>query len=134
MSPVAEILVAALLVVGGVFGLVAGWALVKMPDPMTRLHGPTKAATLGVGAVLIASMATRWFGHGILSWHEFLIALFLFLTSPITGLFIAKAHMHLSWKREELPQPSPGVDWATYGDSAAESPMVATLEEPRRSE
>ena len=58
MSLVAEIFIAFLLVVGGVFGVVGGWGLVRLPDPMTRLHAPTKAATLGVGAVLIASMAT----------------------------------------------------------------------------
>lgn len=134
MSALGEIVIAVLLVIGGGFGLVGGWGLVRLPDPMTRLHAPTKAATLGVGAVLVASMATMWFRFGILSWHEILIALFLFLTAPVTGLFIAKAHMHLSWKREELPPPAPGADWATYGDSAAESPMVAALEEPRRSE
>ena len=58
MSVVADVVVAVLLVVGGVFGAVASWSLVRLPDPMTRLHGPTKAATLGVGAVLIG------FSHG----------------------------------------------------------------------
>ena len=134
MSALGEIVIAVLLVIGGGFGLVGGWGLVRLPDPMTRLHAPTKAATLGVGAVLVASMATMWFRFGILSWHEFLIALFLFLTAPVTGLFIAKAHMHLSWKREELPPPAPVAVFASYGDSSAESPMVAALEEPRRSE
>lgn len=128
MNIVAEIILSALLVVGGAFGVIGAWGLVRLPDPMTRLHGPTKAATLGVGAVLIASMMNMWFAHGIVSWHEFLIALFLFLTSPVTGLFIAKAHMHLSWKREELPPAPTGVDWATYGDTAAESPIVAASE------
>lgn len=143
MSLIAEIIIAGLLVVGGIFGVVGSWGLVRLPDPMTRLHAPTKAATLGVGAVLIASMAAMWFRFGIVSWHEFLIALFLFLTAPITGLFIAKAHMHLSWGRDELPpppdsQPTPadpsGIEWATYGDSAAESLMVGALDEPRRKE
>lgn len=135
MNEVAQIFIALLLVFGGFFGLVGSWSLVRLPDPMTRLHGPTKSATLGVGSVLIASMANMWFAHGTVSWHELLIALFLFLTAPLTGMFIGKAHMHLSWKKEELPPPAPGIDWATYGDSAAESPMVATmLDEPPRSE
>ena len=125
MSIVADILISALLVIGGAFGVIGAWGLVRLPDPMTRLHGPTKAATLGVGAVLIASMANMWFAHGVLSWHELLIAIFLFLTSPVTGMFIGKAHMHLSWKREELPPtPHPDVEWATYGDTARESPIV----------
>ena len=133
MNILAEILIAALLIGGGAFGVIGAWGLVRLPDPMTRLHGPTKAATLGVGAVLIASMANMWFAHGVVSWHEFLIALFLFLTAPVTGMFIGKAHMHLSWKREELPPTlTPGVDWATYGDSADESPIVAAPTATRR--
>ena len=116
MSLVAEIFIAFLLVVGGVFGVVGGWGLVRLPDPMTRLHAPTKAATLGVGAVLIASMATMWFRYGIVSWHEFMIALFLFLTAPITGYMIAKANMHLGWRPEDLPPPAPGKVWATHAE------------------
>ena len=51
----AELLVAALLVVGAGFALVGSWALAKWRDPLRRLHGPSKATTLGVGCVLIAS-------------------------------------------------------------------------------
>ncbi len=118
---IAEITVSVLLVVGGFFGLVGSYGLVKLPDPMTRLHAPTKSATLGVGAVLIASLI--WFParHGHLTWHELLITLFLFLTAPVTGYFIAKAHMHLGWSRDELPRPSPGKDWATFCDPDKES-------------
>lgn len=121
MNMFAEILISVLLVIGGVFGLVGSYGLVKLPDQMTRLHAPTKAATLGVGSVLIASVA--WFGffgeHA--SWHELLITLFLFMTAPITGLMIAKAHMHLSWRADELPDCGEDRNWATYGDSAERS-------------
>ena len=134
MSVLGEWLTAALLVISGIFGLVGGWGLVRLPDPMTRLHGPTKAATLGVGAVLIASMSAMWFRYEIISWHELLIALFLFLTAPITGLFIAKAHMHLSRRPDELPSPAPGVEWSTYGDSAAESPIIGASQPVTRKE
>lgn len=124
MTLLADILIAALLVAGGVFGLVGSWGVVRLPDMMTRLHGPTKAATLGVGSVLLASMIFFWAHHGHFSWHELLIALFVFLTSPITGLFIAKAHMHLSWTPGELPQPPSGAEWATWGQGAETSPIV----------
>lgn len=130
MMLAADIFIALLLVAGGIFGLIGSWGLVRLPDMMTRLHGPTKAATLGVGSVLIASMAYFWFHEDRLSWHELLIAIFIFLTSPITGMFIGKAHMHLSWKREELPRPPSGVDWATYGHSAERSPIVEECEVP----
>ena len=129
MTALADILIAALLVAGGVFGLVGAWGLVRLPDMMTRLHGPTKAATLGVGSVLLASMIFFWAHHGHFSWHELLIALFVFLTSPITGLFIAKAHMHLSWTHGELPQPPSGAEWATWGQGAETSPIVTVPED-----
>lgn len=113
---IAEYLIVFLLVVAGVFGLVGSYGLVKLPDPMTRLHAPTKATTLGVGGVVIAS--TLWFAvfSDHFSAHELLISIFLFLTAPITGLMIAKANIHLRWKKDELPDPGNGEDWATFDD------------------
>ena len=113
-----EIIVSALLVIGGFFGLVGSYGLVKLPDQMTRLHAPTKSATLGVGAVLIASLV--WFPSqtGQFTWHELLITLFLFLTAPITGNVIAKANMHVNWRPEDIPPPAPGIPWSTYGDGS----------------
>ena len=53
---ITEIIITALLLIAGTFALVGSYGLVKLPDLMTRLHAPTKASTLGVGGVLIASM------------------------------------------------------------------------------
>lgn len=123
MEMLGEILITAMLVLGGIFGLVGSFGLVKLPDQMTRLHAPTKAATLGVGGVLMASLL--WFAifgeH--FSWHELLIMLFLFLTAPLTGLMIAKTNMHLTWRPEELPYPGEDMHWATFGSSADRSLM-----------
>ncbi|QEU09962.1 Na+/H+ antiporter subunit G [Paracoccus yeei] len=111
---IGEILVSGLLIIGGVFGLVGSWGLIRLPDPMTRLHAPTKSATLGVGAVLVASMLWFPLRGGQASWHEFLIALFLFLTAPVTGNMIAKANLHLG-DPAKVPPPPKG-DWATFSD------------------
>lgn len=124
----AEILVTVLLVCGGIFGLVGSFGLVKLPDQMTRLHAPTKAATLGVGGVLMGSMAWFAFFGDKPSWHELLITLFLFMTAPITGLMLAKAHMHMSWRPDELPDPGEDMNWATYGDSADRSLLDGDIE------
>lgn len=111
-----EILVSALLVIGGLFGFVGSYGLVKLPEPMTRLHAPTKSATLGVGGVLLASMIYfAWFGDAP-SLHELLITLFIFLTAPVTGLMIAKANIHLQWTKDELPPTGAGTNWATLSD------------------
>ncbi len=115
MMILAEILVSALLVVGGLFGLFGSYALVKLDDPMKRLHGPTQSATLGVGGVLLASMLYNPLFLGWWSWHELLITLFVVLVAPVTGYFIAKAVMHLDHVPADLPAPATDCCWATYG-------------------
>ncbi len=121
-----EFVVAALLVIAGIFGLVGSWGLVKLPDLMTRLHAPTKATTVGVGAVLLASMAELWRTGGEISFHELLITLFLFLTAPITAHFIAKAHLHRKVAARELPATASGAAWAGHdGARPTASPAVA---------
>lgn len=89
----AELAISALLVIGGFFSFVGSYALAKLPDTLRRLHGPTKATTLGVGSVLIASMLFFLFERGFLSIHELLITLFLFLTAPVSAHLIARAHI-----------------------------------------
>lgn len=107
-----DILTAVFLVAGGVFGLIGSLGLLKLPTPMARLHAPTKATTLGIGGVLIASMLTALFERGVISMHELLITLFLLLTAPITAHFIAKVHLHLGVNPRELPPTGTGAPWA----------------------
>ena len=44
--------------VGGLFTLVGAVGMLRFQDFYMRLHAPTKATTLGVGGVLLASMVT----------------------------------------------------------------------------
>lgn len=113
-----EIVVSALLVLAGVFGLVGSFGLIRLPDTMTRLHAPTKATTLGVGGVLIASMVYSLVFLDHFSFHELMITLFLLLTAPITANLIAKAHLHLSGRPADLPATGTGRDWATFDETA----------------
>ncbi len=89
-----EMLAALLLVVGGVFALVGAIGLVRFPDFFMRLHAPTKATTLGVGGVLLASMVLGW-ARGESAVHELLITLFLFVTAPVSANLMAMAALHL---------------------------------------
>lgn len=113
-----DILISIFLVISGIFGLVGSVGLIKLPDPMMRLHAPTKATTLGVGGALIASMLYSYFVIGVFSFHELMIALFLFITAPITGHFIAKTHLHLLHKPADLPKTASGRPWASYESDA----------------
>ncbi|MGD8468921.1 MAG: monovalent cation/H(+) antiporter subunit G, partial [Desulfobacterales bacterium] len=49
-----EILISALLVIGSFFMLVAGLGMLRMPDLLLRMSCSTKAATIGVGTMLLA--------------------------------------------------------------------------------
>lgn len=91
MSPILEALIASLLLIGGGFALIGSIGLAKLSDFYKRLHGPTKATTLGVGGVLIASSLYFTATSGTLSAHEFLISLFLFLTAPVSAHLLVKA-------------------------------------------
>ena len=55
MDSLIEWLVSASVIIGGVFALVGSIGLARLPDFYTRLHGPTKATTLGVGGTIVAS-------------------------------------------------------------------------------
>jgi len=89
-----QAVIAAMLVVGGVFSLVGVVGMLRFPDFYMRLHAPTKATTLGVGGLLLASMAWN-FARGNFLPHELLITLFLFVTAPVSANLLAKAALHL---------------------------------------
>ncbi|WP_306044463.1 Na+/H+ antiporter subunit G [Nioella sp. MMSF_3534] len=116
MSIVAEILVSFALVVSGIFGLVGSVGLVKLKNTLQRLHAPTKATSLGVGGVLIASMIYFYAKYGQVSFHELLITLFLFLTAPITANFIAKAYMARNLGDKDVPETTGEYGWSIYDD------------------
>lgn len=118
MIPIFEFLVAAFLVISGIFGFVGSFGLIKLNNPMSRLHAPTKATTLGVGGVLIASILHSLVVEGRLSLHELLITLFLLLTAPITANFLAKVHIHRHETAETLPKVGEDQDWATLATDA----------------
>jgi len=123
----AEALVSGLIVTGAAFALIGSWGLVRLPSLMERLHGPTKATTLGLGAMLVGSVGYFQFVQGQWTTHELLISLFLFVTAPITANMIAKVHL-LRLRLGEVSEPigpaglppppptttMPATDWATH--------------------
>lgn len=99
------------LLIGAAFALIGTIGLLKFNDSMTRLHAPTKVGTIGIGALLLASMIHSYvFADGSL--HELLIMAFLFVTAPISANFIAKVNIH---KRTCDTPPAPPQDdtWST---------------------
>ena len=100
------------LVVGSTFTLVGAIGLLKFNDSMTRLHAPTKVGTVGVGALLLASVIYNGvFNEGAI--QELLIMGFLFVTAPISANFIAKVNMHRR-ACDAPPELPEGEQWATF--------------------
>jgi len=107
-----EFLISILILVGASFTFIGSLGLVRLRDFYTRLHGPTKASTLGVGSLLIASAVFFSTQDEGTSLHEMLVTVFLFITAPVSAHLMAKAALHL-----RLP-------------SIAELPKERRLEEP----
>jgi len=115
MESVIEFVVTALIVVGSLFLLVGSAGLLKLRDLMTRLHAPTKATTLGIGTILMASSFNFILAEGRLSVHEILVLAFLFLTAPVTAHFVAKSHLHEQVRDGEgLPSTERDRGWSTF--------------------
>lgn len=90
----AETIISILILIGATFTFIGSLGLARLRDFYTRLHGPTKATTLGVGSLLIASAIYFSQSEGF-SLHEILISLFLFITAPVSAHLLSKAAMHL---------------------------------------
>jgi multicomponent K+:H+ antiporter subunit G len=103
-----DYLLSFLIIVGAVFTFIGSLGLARLRDFYTRLHGPTKATTLGVGSILMASAI--YFSHHDegLSLHEVLVTLFLFITAPVSAHLLAKAALHLKL-RSLAPLPRKGT-------------------------
>lgn len=80
-----DALISVLLLLGGGFALVGAIGLVRLPDLFMRLHGPTKATTLGLGSIVVGAMV-----HGR-TLAPLAISLFLFITAPVVAHVVAKA-------------------------------------------
>ncbi|MEO9864175.1 MAG: monovalent cation/H(+) antiporter subunit G [Yoonia sp.] len=116
--------VAISLIIGLFFTFVAAIGLLKLDNSMSRLHAPTKAGTVGIGAFLMASMLNSFLiGQGSL--HELLIMGFLFVTAPISANFMAKVNIHN--QSCITPPPPPRDDtWATLNVPEADRELAET--------
>lgn len=85
--------VAFFLLLGGSFVLIGSIGLARMPDFFMRLHGPTKATTLGMGGILVGSIFFFSLSGGV-SVHELLITVFLLITAPISAHMLIKTALH----------------------------------------
>lgn len=103
-----DALIALLLLAGALVALLGSVGLARMPDFYMRLHGPTKASTLGVGATLLGSMLWFSVGREGVSVQEILITVFLFATAPVSAHMMARAALH---RRVACREGTHGEPW-----------------------
>ena len=124
MSWLFAIVLVLLLAAGCFFIVVGSLGLVKLSDFFKRLHGPTKASTLGVSCVLIASVGYHAFAGTDPQPRELLITAFLFITAPISAHLMAKAALSLHMA-EQPPMPgAASTPGSGDGDDDQEQPST----------
>jgi multicomponent K+:H+ antiporter subunit G len=98
-----ELLASVMIVAGSLFTLVGSIGLLRLRDVFQRMHAPTKATTLGVGLVLLASVLSTWTAQRELSVHEILVGLLLFVTAPVSAYMVAQVALR---QRQEPAGPT----------------------------
>ena len=84
-----ELLTTASIVVGTLFVLIAAIGLYRLEDFYTRIHAPTKAATLGLAALLFAVALSV---HEEVVITKALLALgFVAVTAPVSAHILSRA-------------------------------------------
>ena len=117
-----EILLSLLILIGAGFTLVGSLGLIRLRDFYSRLHAPTKASTLGVGSLLIASAVFFSYQDEGLSLHEVLVTLFLFITAPVGAHLMAKAALHLRLQSLAKPPADDMLDGAECPEQPVTTP------------
>lgn len=129
VSDLLEWLIAATIVAGGGFTLIGSIGLLRLDDIFQRMHAPTKATTLGVGLILLASSASAWLFQGVVSLHEMLVAALLFVSAPVSAHLVARVALHQGLgDRTGLDDPAPSAETSQPGKrSAAEGGAPAAI-------
>ncbi len=84
-----DLIAALITLLGAAFALASAVGLVRLPDILTRMHGSTKAGTLGTGLILIGSAITL--ADDIVTLRVIAILAFLVLTVPVGAHLIGRA-------------------------------------------
>jgi multicomponent K+:H+ antiporter subunit G len=107
--PLAEIVVALLLLASGVVVLLAALGLLRLPDFFLRMHAPALASTLAAWIVTLASIVHFSSRGGGLALHTWLIIIVLSITAPVTTIVLARAALFRRRQAgDDLPPPLSG--------------------------
>lgn len=87
-----SIIIALLLIVGGLITLIGTLGLLRFNDFTGRIHATTLGNTLGTVLVLFASGVLSWYIRDRVFFHEVVIIIFIFVTSPISAMLLMRSY------------------------------------------
>ncbi len=116
---------ALLFLLASLFYLVAGVGLIRLPDPLARLHAGTKASSLATALALAAAVAHHdtWWSAAVCGASLF----FVFLTAPLASHAIARCVL-----RHRLDDPATATE-SEAGPAGAHDPETGSSPQHRES-
>lgn len=96
MTPVLDVLSWISMTAGGLFCIIGGVGLLRMPDFYTRLHAASVIETLGGGLILFGLLLQA--GFTLVSVKLIIVGLLVFFASPTATHALAKAALEKGLK------------------------------------
>lgn len=94
------------IVAGGIFCLISGIGLVRMPDVFTRIHAASVGDTMGVGLIILGLLFQAGLAADLVGIKLILILVFLLFTGPVATHALAQAALldgEKPWTRDGGP-------------------------------
>ena len=101
-----EIISVIFLIIGGLFFLLGGLGVLRMPDTFNRIQAGTKATTLGAFALLFGVLVYSIYAGYSSEWifKIILIIVFIAISNPIGSSALAKATYRAYGKPDNIVQ------------------------------
>lgn len=127
-----DALIAAMLLIGAIVATLGSLGLARMPDFYMRLHGPTKASTLGVGCTMLGALLYFSAGGEGVRVQEVLVTVFLFVTAPVSAHVMSWAALHrrVPCSAATRHPPWPEMDRETVTEHATPAAPASDEEAP----
>ena len=84
-----EVVGSGVALMGVVLSLLAAWGVIDFPSPLSRMHAATKSASLGVASIAVGAGLAA--GSPALIGVGSMVAVFMFVTAPISGHLLGRA-------------------------------------------
>ena len=99
-----DLIAGSLIILGGIFAVIGGLGLVRMPDVLIRMHASTKIGTLSCGLILAGAAVV--FGTPEIIKRVVAIVLFILLTAPIGAHMMGRSVLSTGvklWRTDTTP-------------------------------